>query len=48
MIGIVNKSMMYALHQRKYFVNCLWTFVFILTHKSSAAKFTARKELKWR
>ena len=47
MIGIINKIMMYVLHQNKYFLNCLWTFVFIPTHKSSAAKFTARKELKW-
>ena len=33
---------MYVLHQSKYFMNCLWTFVFIPTRKSSAAKFTAR------
>ena len=26
MIGIISKSMMYVLHQNKYFVNCLWTF----------------------
>ena len=38
---------MYVLHQNKYFLSSLWTFVFIPTHKSSAAKFTARKELKW-
>ena len=32
----------------KYFVKCLWTFVFVPTRKSSATKFTARKELEWR
>ena len=31
-----------------YFVNCLWTVAFDPTRKSSAAKFTARKELEWR
>ena len=30
----------------KYFVNCLWTFVFVPTRKSNAAKFIARKELE--
>ena len=30
----------------KYFVNCLWTFVFVPTCKSSAAKFTAKKKLE--
>ena len=30
------------------FVNCLQIFVFAPTRKSSAAKFTARKELEWR
>ena len=32
----------------KYFVNCLWTFAFVPTRKSNAAKFIARKELEWR
>ena len=32
----------------KHFVNCPWTFVFVPTRKSSAATFTARKELEWR
>ena len=38
--------MMYVLHKSKYFVNCPWTFVFVATRKSSAAKFPAIKELK--
>ena len=32
MIGIINESMMYVLHQSKYFANCLSAFVFIPTH----------------
>ena len=37
----------YFLECSKYFMNCLWTFVLVPTRKSSAAKFTARKELEW-
>ena len=33
---------------RKYFVHCLWTFVFVLTRKSNAAEFTAKKKLERR
>ena len=33
---------------RKYFVNCLWAFVFFPTSRSSAAEFTAKKKLEWR
>ena len=32
----------------EYFENCLWTFAFVPTRKSNAAKLIARQDLEWR
>ena len=40
-------DVLHKISSASYFMNYLWTSVFVSTRKSNAAKFIARKELEW-